>query len=178
MSVALRSKIKTKQQQNKNKKPQCLGGLVVAQGVKDSASLLLWHRLKLWLGFDSWPRNFHIPWVRPKKKKKKKNRTEQNKPLCLSSGRAAFSLRWALHSEAASLSSASILGDLWHSLHRGNRRSTVMGDMWPSGRLSLLWFFFLPSPSSFYTIWCQHLKSRFLASLDKSHLATLGSPFV
>ena len=30
-----------------------------------------WFWLQLWCRFDSWPRNFCIPWVWPKKKKKK-----------------------------------------------------------------------------------------------------------
>ena len=37
---------------------------LVAQRVKDSALLLLW------LGFSPWPGNFHMPWVRSKKKKR------------------------------------------------------------------------------------------------------------
>ena len=28
---------------------------------------LQWLRLLLWLGFDLWPGNFHMPWVQPKK---------------------------------------------------------------------------------------------------------------
>ena len=39
--------------------------------VKDLALSLLWFGLLLWHGFDPWPRNFHMPWERPKKKKKK-----------------------------------------------------------------------------------------------------------
>ena len=38
---------------------------LLAQGDKDLALPLLW------LGFDPWPRNFYMPWVRTKKKKKK-----------------------------------------------------------------------------------------------------------
>ena len=44
---------------------------------------LLWHsRLRiqcchcnqwLWCGFSPWPRNFHMPWLQPKKKKERKN---------------------------------------------------------------------------------------------------------
>ena len=48
-----------------------LGVPVVAQGVKDPALPQLWYRLKLKLGLDPWPRNFHVLWVWPKKKKKK-----------------------------------------------------------------------------------------------------------
>ena len=33
----------------------------MVQQVKDLVVLLLWH------GFDPWLRNFHMPWVRPKK---------------------------------------------------------------------------------------------------------------
>ena len=36
----------------------------MAQWIKDLALL------QLWLGFSPWPRNFHMPWVWPKKKKK------------------------------------------------------------------------------------------------------------
>ena len=43
----------------------------VAQGVKDPALLQLWHRSKLWLGFEPWPGSFHMPWVWVKKEKKK-----------------------------------------------------------------------------------------------------------
>ena len=36
----------------------------------------------MWLGFDTWPGNFHMPWVRPKKergkKKKKKKKEKKN----------------------------------------------------------------------------------------------------
>ena len=38
----------------------------LAQWVKDPALPLLWLRLLLWRGFDPWPGNFHMPWVRPK----------------------------------------------------------------------------------------------------------------
>ena len=46
----------------------------MAEWVKDLELLQLWHRSKLWLGFDPWPRNFHVPWVQPKKKEKKKEK--------------------------------------------------------------------------------------------------------
>ena len=56
-------------------KPTQLSGVpAVAQWVKDLALLQLWRRLQLWLGFDSWPGNFYMPWVWPKKK----NKTKQN----------------------------------------------------------------------------------------------------
>ena len=35
------------------------------QWVKDLVLLHLWYRLQLRLGFDPWPRNFHIPWMQP-----------------------------------------------------------------------------------------------------------------
>ena len=38
---------------------------------KDSALSLLWLR------FNSWPRNFHMPQTQPKKKKKKKGKKEK-----------------------------------------------------------------------------------------------------
>lgn len=42
----------------------------VAQRVKDPALLQLWHRSQLQLGFHTWPRNFHMPCMWPKKRKK------------------------------------------------------------------------------------------------------------
>ena len=39
---------------------------LVAQLVKEP---LLWLWLLLWRRFNSWPRNFHMPWVWPKEKK-------------------------------------------------------------------------------------------------------------
>ena len=42
-----------------------------SSGLKDVALLQLWHRSQLWLRFDSWPGNFHMPRARAKKKKKK-----------------------------------------------------------------------------------------------------------
>ena len=43
----------------------------MVQQVKDLALLQLCHRLQLWLGFDPWPKYFHMLWVQPKKKKQK-----------------------------------------------------------------------------------------------------------
>ena len=40
------------------------------QWLKDPVLLQLWCRLQLWLGFDPWPRVFHISHVQQKKKKK------------------------------------------------------------------------------------------------------------
>ena len=31
----------------------------------------------LWLGFDTWPRNFHMLWAQPKNKKTKTNKQKQ-----------------------------------------------------------------------------------------------------
>ena len=45
---------------------------LVAQWVKDPVLSLLWLGLILWCRFNAWPRNFHMPWVQPKKLKKKK----------------------------------------------------------------------------------------------------------
>lgn len=39
----------------------------MAQRIKDSALLQLWHRSQLGLGFDPSPRSFHMQWVWPKK---------------------------------------------------------------------------------------------------------------
>ena len=38
-------------------------------GLKDPVLPQLWLGLQLWLGFNPWPRNFHMPWVRPLKNK-------------------------------------------------------------------------------------------------------------
>ena len=42
---------------------------VVVQGVNDPESSLQQLRLLLWLGFNPWPRNFHMRQEQPKKKK-------------------------------------------------------------------------------------------------------------
>ena len=46
----------------------------MAQWVKDMALSLEWLGSLLWLGFDPWPRNFHVSQAWPKKKKKTRNR--------------------------------------------------------------------------------------------------------
>ena len=46
----------------------------MVQRVKDPALPLLWFWLQLWLGFDSWPKNFCTPQVQPKKEKKKRKK--------------------------------------------------------------------------------------------------------
>ena len=52
----------------------------MAQWVKDLALSLLWLGSRLWGRFGLWPRNFHMPWVWPKKRKKKKEKKrEKNK---------------------------------------------------------------------------------------------------
>ena len=43
----------------------------MVQWVKDLVLLKLWHRLKLWLRFNPWPRNFHMLYMQPGGKKKK-----------------------------------------------------------------------------------------------------------
>ena len=43
----------------------------MAQWVKELALWLLWLGSLLRHAFDPWPRNFHMPWVQPKRKKKK-----------------------------------------------------------------------------------------------------------
>ena len=40
----------------------------MAQQVKVPVLSLQWLGSLLWQGFDSWPRNFHLPQARPKKK--------------------------------------------------------------------------------------------------------------
>ena len=44
----------------------------MAEQVKDLVFSPLWLWLQLWCVSDSWPGNFLMLWVRPKKKKKKK----------------------------------------------------------------------------------------------------------
>ena len=44
---------------------------LVAQWVKDTASLPWWLRSLLWYRFDPWPGNFHIPWVQPKQRERR-----------------------------------------------------------------------------------------------------------
>ena len=43
--------------------------------VKDLALSLQQAGSLLWHGFNPWPRNFHMPQMRPKKKKKKKKKS-------------------------------------------------------------------------------------------------------
>ena len=49
---------------------------LVMQWVKDLALSLLWLGSLLWRRFDTWPGNFHMPWVQPKKEKRKKKDIE------------------------------------------------------------------------------------------------------
>ena len=50
------------------------------QWVEDQGLLQLRCKLKLRLGFDPWPRNFHMPWVWPKNKdKNKKNALKKSR---------------------------------------------------------------------------------------------------
>ena len=42
------------------------GGSLAVQQVKAPALSLQWLWLLLWRGFNPWPRNFHMPQVRPK----------------------------------------------------------------------------------------------------------------
>ena len=54
--------------------PACLCGIAgsipgPAQWVKDPTLLQLWYRSQLPLGFDPWPRNFHMLQVQLQKKK-------------------------------------------------------------------------------------------------------------
>ena len=43
----------------------------VVQWVKNLVLPQLWYRLQLWLKFDPWPGNFHMPWAQPKTKNQK-----------------------------------------------------------------------------------------------------------
>ena len=55
----------------------------MAQWVKDLVLLQLWHncRLKLWLGFDPYPRNFYILWLQSKRKEEGRNLGEWNENI-------------------------------------------------------------------------------------------------
>ena len=44
-------------------------------GLKDPVLQQLWQRLQLWLGFSTWPREFHMPWLQPL------NKQTETKPL-------------------------------------------------------------------------------------------------
>ena len=43
----------------------------LGSGLKDLVLPQLQHRSQLWLGFNPWSRNFHVPQVQPLKKKKR-----------------------------------------------------------------------------------------------------------
>ena len=49
--------------------------------VKDPAVSPQWPRSLLWLRFSPWPSNFHVPWVRPKKKREEAKK-ERKDDLC------------------------------------------------------------------------------------------------
>jgi len=51
------------------------------QWVKDPMLPQLWCGWQLWLRFNPWPRNFHMPccWVLPEKEKKKKKKKEEER---------------------------------------------------------------------------------------------------
>ena len=48
------------------------GVLMWHSGLNDLALPQPWHTLQLWLRFNPWPGNFHVPWVWPFKKEKVK----------------------------------------------------------------------------------------------------------
>ena len=53
--------------------------LAQGNGLKDPVLLQLWYGLLLWLRLNSWPRNFHMPWVLPLKKERRKEKKNQTK---------------------------------------------------------------------------------------------------
>ena len=53
------------------------GVTAVVQWVKAPVLPQLWCWSQLQLGFDSWPGNFHMPWVQQKRKKKKKKKKKK-----------------------------------------------------------------------------------------------------
>ena len=59
---------KNKTQKNPNRSS------LMGQYVMDLALLLKRLGALMWLGFDSWPGNIHMPWAGPKKKKKERER--------------------------------------------------------------------------------------------------------
>ena len=50
----------------------------VAQWVKDTALLQLWHKLQFWLRFNPWSGNFHVPQGQLKRGKKTKTKNCSN----------------------------------------------------------------------------------------------------
>ena len=46
----------------------------MAQRVKDLVVVLQWLWVTVWPEYDPWPRNFHMPWARPKHKMTKKRK--------------------------------------------------------------------------------------------------------
>ena len=59
----------------KNKKE---GRSLAIQQVKYLVLSLQWFGVLLWLRFDSWPGNFHIPWAWPKNKNREKASKQAN----------------------------------------------------------------------------------------------------
>ena len=55
----------------------------LAQWVKDPVLLQLWHSFQLWLGFDPWPRYFHMlqVWVKKNKKGEKRAKAVRSRLL-------------------------------------------------------------------------------------------------
>ena len=53
-----------------------IGVPIVVQWVNDLVLSEMWYRLQLWLGFDPWSENFHMPQVWLGKRKKRKENTE------------------------------------------------------------------------------------------------------
>ena len=49
------------------------------QWVGDLALLWLWCGLQVWLKFDPWPGNFHMPWVWPERKKRERKEKKKKK---------------------------------------------------------------------------------------------------
>ena len=49
----------------------------MAQKVKDPGLSVQWFKSMLWLGFDPWPRNFHL---QSKRKEKKEKQTPKSPP--------------------------------------------------------------------------------------------------
>lgn len=78
-----------------------VGSSLVAQGVKDPELSLLWLRLLSWHGFNPWPGDFHVPWVRPYKKNKKDGPPESGmSPPCSSQARQLTRLSLATSTSA------------------------------------------------------------------------------
>ena len=71
----------------------------MAQQVKDPGLLQLWHRSQLWLGFDPWLRNFHMPQIGQKRRRERDSERKRDLPITL-----LFKLLWYQPDQGTALS--------------------------------------------------------------------------